>query len=62
MRYAAEHKSDSEPLEQFVRRKGGINACVARFSQAGRGAPRCRAIHLVVVGRYQLQVPQPRLT
>jgi hypothetical protein len=30
MRYAAAHKPDSEPLDQFVRRKGGINACAAR--------------------------------
>jgi hypothetical protein len=31
MRYAAVFKSDSEPLGQFIRRKGGINECVARF-------------------------------
>ena len=41
MRYAAAYKPDSEPLEQFVRRKGGINACAARFTRwLGRGAPR----------------------
>jgi hypothetical protein len=33
MRYAAAYKSDAESLDQFVRRKGGINACAARFSQ-----------------------------
>jgi hypothetical protein len=33
MRYAAAYKLDSEPLEQFVKRKGGINTCVARFSR-----------------------------
>ncbi len=33
MRYAAAYKPDSEPLDQFVRRKGGINACAARFSR-----------------------------
>jgi hypothetical protein len=39
MRYAAAYKPDSEPLDQFVRRKGGINACAARFSRRmGRGA------------------------
>jgi hypothetical protein len=39
MRYAAAHKSDSEPLDHFIRRKGGINACAARFSRRlGRGA------------------------
>jgi hypothetical protein len=41
MRYAAIFKRDSEPLDQFIRRKGGINACAARFSRwLGRGAPR----------------------
>jgi hypothetical protein len=41
MRYAVAYKPDSEPLEQFVRRKGGINACAARFTRwLGRGAPR----------------------
>jgi hypothetical protein len=33
MRYAAEYKSPSEPLDQFVKRKGGINACAERFSR-----------------------------
>jgi hypothetical protein len=32
MRYAAAYKPVSEPLDQFVRRKGGINACAGRFS------------------------------
>jgi hypothetical protein len=39
MRYAAVYKSDSEPLGEFIQRKGGINACAARFtrwSRAGR--------------------------
>jgi hypothetical protein len=36
MRYAAAYKSDSEPLDQFVRRKGGINACAARFTKCRR--------------------------
>jgi hypothetical protein len=40
MRYAAIYKRDSEPLDQFVRRKGGINACAGRFSRRlGRRAP-----------------------
>jgi hypothetical protein len=40
MRYAAVYKLDSEPLEQFVRRKGGINACAGRFTRSlGRGGP-----------------------
>jgi hypothetical protein len=32
MRYADVYKPDSEPLDQFIKRKGGINECVARFS------------------------------
>jgi hypothetical protein len=39
MRYAAAYKPDSEPLDRFIRRKGGINACAARFPRyQGRGA------------------------
>jgi hypothetical protein len=39
MRYAAAYKPVSEPLDRFVRRKGGINACAARFSRClGRDA------------------------
>jgi hypothetical protein len=38
MRYAVEYKSDAEPLDRFVQRKSGINACVAQFSRRlGRG-------------------------
>jgi hypothetical protein len=33
MRYAAANKLDSEPLDQFIRRKGGINECAARFAR-----------------------------
>jgi hypothetical protein len=33
MRYAAAYKPDSEPLAVFVRRKGGINECAARFTK-----------------------------
>jgi len=33
MRYAAVYKPDSEPLNRFVKRKGGINKCVALFSR-----------------------------
>jgi hypothetical protein len=29
MRYAAVYKSASEALDQFIQRKGGINACAA---------------------------------
>jgi len=43
LRYADEHKLNSEPLDRFVKRKGGINECVARFSRhlgACRRGPR----------------------
>jgi hypothetical protein len=41
MRYAEKYKPDSECLAQFIRRKGGINACAGRFSRRlGRG-PLC---------------------
>jgi hypothetical protein len=33
MRYAAVYKPESEPLDQFIKRRGGINACAARFPQ-----------------------------
>jgi hypothetical protein len=39
MRYAAAYKPDLEPLGEFIRRKGGINACAGRFSRRlGRSA------------------------
>jgi hypothetical protein len=41
LRYAAGYKLDSEALDRFIRRMGGINACAARFTRyLGRGAPR----------------------
>jgi hypothetical protein len=41
MRYAAEYKDLNEPLGDFIKRKGGINACAARFTRRlGRGGPR----------------------
>jgi hypothetical protein len=41
LRYAAVYKADSEPLDHFIRRKGGINSCAGRFSGClGRGAAR----------------------
>jgi hypothetical protein len=40
LRYAAEYKSNSEPLAAFVQRKGGINKCAARFTRhLGRRNP-----------------------
>jgi hypothetical protein len=39
MRFAAAYKPDSEALDQFIQRKGGINECAGRFSRClGRGA------------------------
>jgi hypothetical protein len=32
LRHAAEFKSLDEPLSDFIKRKGGINECAARFS------------------------------
>jgi hypothetical protein len=38
VRYAAVYKPDSEALDQFIKRKGGINACAVRFTRwLGRG-------------------------
>jgi hypothetical protein len=40
MRYVAVYKDDSEPLDQFIMRKGGINDCAARFTRRlGRLSP-----------------------
>jgi hypothetical protein len=33
LRYAIEYKPSSEPLDLFVKRKGGINACAGRFTR-----------------------------
>jgi hypothetical protein len=33
LRYAAEYKTNAEPLAAFVRRKDGINECAARFTR-----------------------------
>ena len=39
LRYAAEFKGLSEPLADFIKRKGGINKCAARFARRmGRSA------------------------
>jgi hypothetical protein len=38
-RYAALYKDLDEPLRDFIKRKGGINRCAARFARRlGRGA------------------------
>jgi hypothetical protein len=33
LRYAAEFKDVDEPLRDFIKRKGGINKCAARFAR-----------------------------
>ena len=40
LRYAAEYKDPDEPLRDFIKRKGGINKCAARFARRlGRYKP-----------------------
>ena len=41
LRYAAEFKDLDEPLRDFIKRKGGINKCAARFA---RRLGRCRPL------------------
>jgi hypothetical protein len=44
LRYAAEFKDLDEPLRDFIKRKGGINKCAARFARRlGRGGHRAVA-------------------
>jgi hypothetical protein len=33
LRYALAYKLTSEPLDQFIKRKGGINECAAKFAR-----------------------------
>ena len=33
LRYSAEYKSHGEPLDQFIRRRGGINKCAEQFTR-----------------------------
>jgi hypothetical protein len=40
LRYAMEYKTSAEPLAAFVRRKGGINKCAARFTRCLGMKPR----------------------
>jgi hypothetical protein len=43
MRYAAVYKPDAaEALDEFIRRKGGINACAARTSGLATRSARIR--------------------
>jgi hypothetical protein len=34
LRYALEYKAHSEPLDRFIKRKGGINSCASRFTRS----------------------------
>ena len=43
MRYATAYKPDSEPLDQFIRRKGGINKCGNSFLSVS--GPRCPTLN-----------------
>jgi len=39
LRYAAKYKDPSEPLKEFLKHKGGLNACAGRYARRlGRGA------------------------
>ena len=41
LRYVAEYKDLDEPLPEFIARRGGLNACAARFARRlGRGQHR----------------------
>ena len=33
LRYALKYKNHSEPLERFIKRRGGINTCAGRFAK-----------------------------
>ena len=33
LRYVLAYKCHSEPLDQFIKRKGGINSCASRFTR-----------------------------
>ena len=33
LRYAARYKLTTEPLQKFIKREGGINACAARYAR-----------------------------
>jgi hypothetical protein len=33
LRYALAYKPHSEPLDRFIKRKGGINECASRFAR-----------------------------
>jgi hypothetical protein len=48
LRYALRYKSHSEPLDRFIKRKGGINACASLFRRCI--APKHVGRYLVVPG------------
>jgi hypothetical protein len=63
MRYALRYKPDDEPLQQFIKRKGGINQCADRFTRCLRRreafAGRSRTDRR---GAYGCSSPMPRST
>jgi hypothetical protein len=42
LRYALAYKLTSEPLDQFIKRKGGINSCAAKFASYQRRSRQSR--------------------
>jgi hypothetical protein len=38
LRYAAERKGDRESLQQFIKRKGGVNECASRFARRAQAS------------------------
>jgi hypothetical protein len=58
LRYAAEYKGLDEPLQDFIKRKGGINSCAARYTRRlGRTAKHSAKIksrRLFVAGKTSL--------
>jgi hypothetical protein len=38
LRYVAEHKTNAEPLDEFMQRKGGINSCAGQPSRLQPGS------------------------
>ena len=54
LRYAAEFKDLDEPLADFLKRQGGINACVARYARHLRRSQSNTPVKHTPWGRFQL--------
>ena len=48
LRYAISGKPIDEPLDRFIKRRGGINKCAAQLRRANSIGGRCRARNLMV--------------